>query len=151
MLQHGVHNRWKNSPLPRRDQRGRTLERSMKIKPKLKKETKKEVKKVKRVKVYLIPETTRASKAIKTLKWKLPENRTIGACSRIGCKVRSGVAGIFCKKDKKILRKEQLRLNNIPWRKKKAEPDYEPDQPHVLYSGAATKFTIENKDKAVKR
>lgn len=103
------------------------------------------------VKVYVVPSKTRASKAIKSLKWKLPENRTLGKCCKVGCS-KTGVQGIFCKKHSKILRKEQLRLNNIPWRKKVQAQgkDYMPDHPHLAYNGVATKFAVVKPKAALK-
>lgn len=105
---------------------------------------------VKKEKLYGIPIKTAASKSIKSLKWKLKEERPKGHCLKRGCS-KVGVQGIFCKKHKKILRKEQLRLNNIPWRKKKVQANYKPKQMHLIYKGKATKATLADEKRARKR
>ena len=118
----------------------------MKTKPKVAKKAKAP----KAKKPLTVPSRTVTSAAFIKLKWKPKPVRVPGKCSRLGCN-KTGVKGLFCKKDKKTLRKLQLKLNNIPWRKKKAKPNYVPDQPHVVYGKKATQFTLKNKDKAVKR
>ncbi len=112
--------------------------------------TKAKIKKAKKVKVLKVPDKTRNSAALKQLKWKLRDVRIPGRCIKADCG-KTGVQGLFCKKHKKILRKRQLKLNNIPWRKKKAKKGYVPDQPHVLYAGAATAYTLKDKKKALAR
>lgn len=102
-----------------------------------------------KVKTYGIPKTTAASKSIKKLNWKLKESRLKGACLKQGCS-KVGCKGVFCKKHRKILRKVQLKLNNIPWRKKKAQPNYVPTQKHLAYAGKATKFVMNDVDRAKK-
>lgn len=102
-----------------------------------------------KVKTYGIPIKTAASKSIKKLNWKLKESRLKGVCLKVGC-TKTGCKGVFCKKHRKILRKTQLKLNNIPWRKKKAQPNYIPTQKHLAYDGKATKFVLKDPDRARK-
>lgn len=103
-----------------------------------------------KIKYLSIPVRTAASKAIRKLKWSLKEKRLPGQCIKQGCN-KKGCEGIFCKKHKKILRKVQLKLNNIPWRKKKVQPGYKPKQMHVVYAGKATKQTLADEKRARKR
>lgn len=106
----------------------------------------------KKPKMLVPPIRTAASKSIKSLKWKLKEERLPGTCIKVGCP-KTGCTGVFCKKHKRILRKEQLRLNNIPWRKKvqKMGKAYKPNQMHVAYKGVATPATLKDEKRARKR
>lgn len=124
------------------------------MKTKNKKTKSKDKKKAPKIKMLTIPARTASSKAIKSLKWKLKEERKSGACAKQGCN-KIGVQGLWCKKHRKILRKEQLRLNNIPWRKKVqaggGKAKYKRDQIHVGYGGNASEFAVANPDLARKR
>lgn len=106
--------------------------------------------KTKKINMLGIPVRTAASKSIRVLKWKLKDARLPGQCIKQGCS-KTKCERIFCKKHNKILRKEQLRLNNIPWRKKKSQPGYKPKQMHLVYKGKATKATLADEKRARKR
>ncbi len=128
----------------------------MKLKKTLKvgSKPKQEVKKVAAKKVHMLvpPLKTVKSKAFLKLKWVAKESRLPGTCLKKGCS-KTGVQGQWCKKHRKIIRKVQLKLNNIPWRKKvKAQgKSYKPNQMHVVYGGKATPATLKDQKRASKR
>lgn len=120
----------------------------------MKTEAKKAVKKTKKETVKLRPPplTSQASKAAKSLGFKLAKAAPIGICMRLK-HTKKGVAattprGRWCRACKKAVRKEQLRLNNIVWkaRVKKGTAGH-----HVAYKGKATGWAVEKTDLATKK
>ncbi len=88
-----------------------------------------------------------ASKALAALKLKFRDPTISGLCAVASCKEKSpGTARLYCKAHKKAIRKMQLKLNNITWKKRKAAGKA---GNHVVYDGAATKFAVKNTKKAL--
>lgn len=87
--------------------------------------------------------------AIKKLNWKLRAARVPGLCSKLGCQVKFPSRGqIYCKAHKKAVRKVQLKLNNIVWRRRvKAGTAGH----HVVYDDTATKWTMKARKEAEKK
>ena len=110
----------------------------------------KKTKSKKAPKTYVVPMTTKACPALKVLKWTLKPTRTKGSCIKVGC-AKTGIATLWCVQHRKQLRKVQLKLNNIPWRKKRAKAGYKPTVPHLVYRGAVTPFAAKNREVAHKR
>jgi hypothetical protein len=99
----------------------------------------------------LVPaKRTTQSKALAQLKWKLKPIRTRGVCSKQGCNIKwTGAPGrVFCKKHKKVLRKLQLKLNNVVWLKRvKAGTAGH----HVIYKNHVTEFAAKKPKEALKK
>lgn len=96
------------------------------------------------------PEKTLKSAAAKKLKWKLLAKRKPGQCTKAGCS-KPSKSKLFCPKHRKLLRKMQLKLNNIPWvaKKRKLGAKYEPNQKHLVYKGKPTEWTRRYAPKAI--
>lgn len=91
---------------------------------------------------------TSKSHAIKSLGLKLSPVKLRGACNVAGCSGRpANSRTLFCSKHKKEIRKEQLKLNNIVWRKRVAEKKA---GHHVVYRGKATEWALTHKEQALK-
>ncbi len=101
---------------------------------------------------HIMGDATTKSAALLSLKWKLRDPAPLGLCARRGCNAKTPGKVIFCGPHKKVLRKRQLELNNIPWKKKVKEQGkkYNPDQLHLAYKAVATPAALRNPDRVKK-
>jgi hypothetical protein len=90
-------------------------------------------------------------KAKKPIK-KKPQVETAAThpCAYKGCKKKLLGKRKWCAEHKKLIRKIQLRRNNITYNKRKAKKGWQPKQPHLTYKGRPTEWTREHRAPAEK-
>lgn len=92
----------------------------------------------------------KAKKPIKKPVEKKATSKGMHACSFKGCKIQLLGKKKWCIKHKKLIRKIQLRRNNITYNKRKAKKGWQPKQPHLTYKGRPTEWTREHRAPAEK-
>lgn len=101
----------------------------------------------KKAEVWKVLKKTTHSKTLASLKLKVKPERIPGVCLVQGCNKPSATGlAQWCRDHKKAIRKEQLRLNNIVWRKRVEQGKA---GHHLVYRNKPTGFAVENPDKAL--